>query len=250
MWIELIKRIIPKGVRLKSVNHLGGRDQVIAACKADQIEDGRRKLYIIDGDFDYLLGRSKPRLKFLHRLRCYCVENLLIHEKSVTYIGAASKPEWSESDVEGKFLFEQWLSDIESLLLPLFRVYAVVNKVAPSIPTTAYSVSKLYANTSCGPVLDREKVYSRIFRLLRLAKKLCAGNQLRDAWTSVSSTSKGLSLMQCVSGKDYLMPLFLARINKVLSFRGTGEQLKVHLARAFQPTFEPWLSRRLNALCS
>jgi hypothetical protein len=250
MWIELIRRVIPKNVRLKSINQLGGRDQVLAACKADQAEDGRKKLYIIDGDFDHIVGRSKPRLKFLYRLRSYCVENLFVHAGSVAYIGAASKPEWTDADIEREFAFQQWYADTASLLKPLFRAYAVVNKVAPSIATTAYSVTKLYKNSAKGPGLDKGKVYSRIFKILRLAMICSSKNEVRDAWRKVSAKINTLSMVQCVSGKDYLMPIFSARINKVLSFRGNGEQLKVHLARAFEPSVEPWLSRRLITLCS
>jgi hypothetical protein len=95
MWLLFLRKMLPSSVHLESVNALGGRDRVIEACRLDQSDTGRRKLYIIDGDFDLLLGRKKPRLRFLHRLKAYCIENLLITEKAIVQIGMICKPTWN-----------------------------------------------------------------------------------------------------------------------------------------------------------
>lgn len=249
MWLELIRAIIPDGVRLKSINQLGGRDAVIKACRLDQEDDGRKKLYIIDGDFDHILERRKPRLRYLYRIRSYCIENLLIHRGAVHYIGAASKPEWSEADIDREFAFDTWLSESERLLRPLFRAYAVVNKIDSTIATTSFSVSKLFLNTAKGASLDEKKVYRRIHQLLKECVRSNSIHKVRQVWDGCTSKVDSLSISECASGKDYLFPLFFHRLNKVLSFRGTPEQAKVHLARAFEPSVEPWLARRIRALC-
>jgi len=249
MWVELIRRIIPAHIRLKSVNQLGGRDRVIAACKADQSDDGRRKLYIIDGDFDHILGKLKPAMKFLYRLKAYCLENIFISESSVKYVGAASKPDCTEQQIVSDFSFQNWHASVSRLLIPLFRAYAVAHSLAPSMTTTGYSVTNFYDHTAQGPTLSKEKIGRHIIKILRHARQSCAKEDLRRKWREVKNNSNALGVSQCVSGKDYLFPIFHLRMCKVLSFRGTPEQLKVHLARAFDPKMEPWLCRRLRALC-
>ncbi|RYZ85595.1 MAG: DUF4435 domain-containing protein, partial [Proteobacteria bacterium] len=99
MWLEMLRNILPPTVKITSVNQMGGRSAVVESCKLDQENDGRRKLYIIDGDFDLLLGRPKPRLKHLYRLRAYCFENLVISQESAVYVGVASRPSKTESDL-------------------------------------------------------------------------------------------------------------------------------------------------------
>jgi hypothetical protein len=55
MWLNLIRRCLPPDVRLRSINQVGDRVSVIAACRHDQTNSGRSRLYIIDGDLDQLI---------------------------------------------------------------------------------------------------------------------------------------------------------------------------------------------------
>ena len=54
MWVKLLKKYLPSSIRLNSVTPLGGRKNVLDACKEDQAIDDRKKLYIIDGDLDLI----------------------------------------------------------------------------------------------------------------------------------------------------------------------------------------------------
>jgi hypothetical protein len=57
MYALLFRKILPHDVRLASVNQVGNRQSVVEACKKDQADRGRPKLYIIDGDFDHYHNR-------------------------------------------------------------------------------------------------------------------------------------------------------------------------------------------------
>ena len=83
LWVKLLRKYLPPNIRLNDVNVLGSRVTVIQACKLDQQLDGRKKLYIIDGDLELLIGKHRPRLRHLYRLRGYCVENYLMHEDAL-----------------------------------------------------------------------------------------------------------------------------------------------------------------------
>ena len=110
MWLTIVRNVVPREFKITSVNLLGGRESVIAACKRDQINDGRRKLYIIDGDFDFILGKKKPALKYLYRIRGYCIENLLINEVAAISVGLFYKPTWDEVRVRAELQFQQTVS--------------------------------------------------------------------------------------------------------------------------------------------
>lgn len=77
LWLKLIRKYLPRDIRLSSVTVLGCRDNVIRACRADQIWDNRKKLYIIDGDLDLLQGRRKPRLRHLKTI-CWTKQLLFL----------------------------------------------------------------------------------------------------------------------------------------------------------------------------
>jgi hypothetical protein len=88
MYVLFFRRILPSPIRLASVNQIGNRRSVIEACRRDQVDDGRKKLYLIDGDFDRYHNRRRPALRHLYRLRAYCIENLLLHEIAAIAVAA------------------------------------------------------------------------------------------------------------------------------------------------------------------
>lgn len=81
MWLQIIQKAFGSNVKLTSVNMLGSKKNVIDACSIDQANDGRRKIYLVDGDLDHLCGKKVRQLKYFHALRAYCIENLLLSKK-------------------------------------------------------------------------------------------------------------------------------------------------------------------------
>lgn len=248
MWLRIIKNIAPSTIRLSSVNMLGGRNSVLAACRLDQYDDGRRKIYIIDGDFDYLLARPKPRLKHLYRIRAYCVENILLHHESILEVGVDSRPQDTKQDIENLFDYPSLIGIYETKLVSLFTVYAAAHKVAPNLKTTSYSVMKLTTQIAGSASLDVGKIDRRIIQIVREASRLVGVQAFSSVRKKVQKEAAELHFDQIVSGKDYFFPLIWARLRRTCGYNGSIEQLKIHLARVYRPNYEPWLARRIRSL--
>lgn len=249
MWVQLLKKLLPPGVRLSSVNLLGGRKRVLDACKLDQANDGRRKLYIIDGDFDAPRRKKKPRLKYLSRLRPYCVENLLLSEDALVSVGVESDPMLSSNGVRRALGFSAVVAEIDRLLRPLFILYASIIDVAPSVGTVSYSVYKCCTRVACGSYMpSADLVRARSREVLRMALKLTPKAQLRSAIARITANSGHISTMNLVSGKDYLFPIFEQILRNRFGYRGSAEQLKVRLASEVRPAAEPAFARAVAAL--
>lgn len=249
MWVRLLTQVLPPGVRLRSINMLGGRKAVEDACAADQSEDGRRKLFITDGDFDHLTGKSKPRLKFLYRLRSYCVENILVSERAITYIAMETDPMISDTVARAKFDFKSFSDDISRNLKSLFELYAVCIKLCPSLRTVSYPVVDLCTRSANGElVLDGALVAARKRALKRAMLGLVARSEIRSHLLSTRARSSAISAMRSVSGKDYIFPLLENRMRIRLGFKGNSEQLKVRLAGHFERAMEPYFGRRVAAI--
>jgi hypothetical protein len=88
MYVRLFNRMLDGLGTISNVFPLHDRSRVIAACQADRGGSLPKRLYVIDGDFDLLLGNSPPVLGRLYRLSVYCSENLLLSERAVLEIGA------------------------------------------------------------------------------------------------------------------------------------------------------------------
>lgn len=247
MWLLIVKNILPN-VKIESVNMLGGRDIVTKSCELDQINTGRKKLYIVDGDFDFLLGRKKKNLKYFYRIRANNIENILFTENSMLGIALEQQPMKSPESLMESINFENSFNELETFLRPLFVAYAVVQKLYPSLQTTGYSVRKLIQNSNNGPSIDILKLRSRIFCLYLKLCKLCGFSEVKKAREEIKRRSASLPICQIASGKDYILPLTLLRFQKNIGYPGNDEKFKVALARSFQASQEPYLARRLRNL--
>lgn len=247
MWLNLIRKFLPNGVKLSSVNLLGGRNNVVDACKLDQIDNGRKKLYIIDGDFDFLHGVKKKKLRHLYRLKAYCIENLLVNEHAMLRISVGLQPTLNENQIINIFNYEKWYADLVKHLVPLFTAYAVARKLTPSVQTVQFSVAGLYTQTTSGPDLDGRKVRARIRALYRLMLAHTDRNSIFSERQTIQNRINILNSDQVISGKDYILPVFWIRLKALMSYKGTFEQLKAQLADGCHAGVEPLLARRIRS---
>jgi hypothetical protein len=248
MWLSIIRALVPRRTRLKSVSPLPGRAAVLEACRRDQGTSARRRLYIIDGDFDFLLGKSKPKMKNLYRIRAYCIENLLIHEELVVQIGLMFRNEWSVAKIQREFDFNNWIYYNIAPLKYLFIVYAASHKLAPALETVGYSVQNLLIDGRQGPEISRLRCQRRARATARGVCREVGVERYIEAVQNIRERLPTVNWKQSVSGKDYLFHIFWVRAGKVLSFRGDKEQLKAVLASQWTDHCEPYLARRIRAI--
>lgn len=248
MWVRLLERVLPDGVRLTSVNLLGGRDRVLEACRLDQADDGRRRLYIIDGDFDFLIGRRKERLKFLHRMPCYCVENLLSHRDAVVEAAFTCCTKTPHGEIERKLdgLFE----GLEGLIRRLFVVYATCEKLKTGIKTVANGVYPFLTKVQGVTILDEAKLWRKITELTKQAIQLKGALIFSRERKKIAVREATLPLEKVVSGKDFIFPFIWTKLKEIKDFLIHLEHFKVHLARSYHPSRDPLLRRCIVQLAS
>jgi len=248
MWLLVLRSIMPKGVKLESVTMLGGRNAVIKACELDQENDSRRKLYIIDGDMDFLLGKRAPGLKHLHRIRAANIENLILHEDALVSMALEHEVKKSDRTIRADLNFAEKYSALEKCLRPLFVAYAVVQKLRAEISTTSFSVHKLLTHKKSGAELDLAKVRKRIFSLYRHLASFLEISKIRVAKDAISARANKLPLAQIASGKDYILPLIMIDFQSYCGYGKGAENFKVALSRSYSKEIEPFFSRKVASL--
>jgi hypothetical protein len=144
MYVFIFRKLLGDDVNFTSVTPVGDRERVLEACKLDQVIDGRKKLYVIDGDFDHLLRRPKPRLRYLYRLRAYCIENILLDEGAVVNVGVEDDTNATEQEISSRLKLDSWISELVRMLLPLFIAYAAARELQPSLQTRLIPLSQVH----------------------------------------------------------------------------------------------------------
>lgn len=249
LWVKLLRRLIPSSIRLSSVTPLGGRAEVMRACKADTGKGGRRRLYIIDADMDLIMRRPKPKLRNLYRLRRYCVENYLIHESSFIEALTTLNPVLSEVDARSRTDVDGWLARNQLRLRDLFVSYATARDLGWLGSTISYPCHRLLRDTvsfDLCPSLTRARVRG-IYKMLIQEHGVQVVRERAKTFSMNADRSEPLIYS---SAKGYILPLLYEISKRVGSFSLTREAFSTILARFAAQNVDPYLKRRLSILCA
>jgi len=224
----LVGRALGGQVRLAKVFPLGGKGAVLDQCAQDQNDVGRRRVFIVDGDFSCWSCFSYMRLRRLFVLPRYCVENFLIDVDAIISTLYEEAPEKDEDEIKLGFAFQAWLNESAPLLVTLFKSYAVAHRLVPEVPTVGRSVRE-FVKDGVGSV-DETKIQS-VVEELRNAVDLAHGIGAFDiALHEMEQACAVDNLVHGVSGKDYLLPLMLIRMRSVARIRSSNSSILVRLA--------------------
>lgn len=235
-WLALIKNCVGSRLNITSVTAIGCRDDVISACRADQKNENRKRLYIIDGDFDHALGKRKPNLKHLYRLPAYCLENIFLNLKTVSNVVQMFRPDLHANDWQSDFasyIEQEWGGKLRKL----FSFYAMHREVEGECVTSGYHVSRLIAGGS--PWMPNSELITE--------KAMEIKNEIRTKNASsvlmlrhVKSRCMALNIGKIISGKTYHFPLVRQFLSGI-GIRLDGPDLMLALAASKEP-----LDRRLG----
>ena len=254
MYEILIERILIDKAKVKRIFPLSGRNEVVKACKNDQ-NDSRRRLYIIDGDMDLLIGKEKPKLKYLYRLGVYTSENLLLSENAAVEVSYDNLPNENKSDIKSLIEISNLIEEAVEKLKPLFVIYAVKHLLEfrdgkhIHIETSKYKVEKLGDNQADGICLSKQKISRRISEIRsKLTKDY--GYSKKEIDFAISEVEKNLpnknsQITKYISAKTYLLPIIFHRLQRKAKCSSTKEQLKTRMARFCELDIDPNLSKAI-----
>lgn len=234
MYQVLIGRILSGRAKLRKVFPLGGRPAVISKCSSDQIDAQRRRLYLIDGDFDALFGNQvAPHLKHLYQLKVYCVENILFCEHAACELGCECRTNTPKQDIEQMVDFRNFSLTLVSNLRLLFILYGAAHILDTSLQTFSYNVTNLVQQTGKHTELSRAKIKARCKNLLSELQSSHSTEEIRNAVKRVRSLipPQEDGFINLISGKTYLLPLLNFHLHNKVNFIESLDRLKVRLAR-------------------
>lgn len=223
VWLALLRACLPKNVKLTNVNPLGNRSSVLQACRADQ-QDTRPRLYVIDGDFDYLLGKGVPRLKNLYRIPATNLEAFVLMTAGLVPLMATMLPAESTEDIQGDIRLnvqDPWLRH----LVRLFAIYAENERTKSGVETSSFHVERLRIakakpwQPDLGIIIQRAKMIAQ-----RCKQSVGLGN---TKFREIRSRASQLPVEKVISGKTYLWPLYQQHFRLRVGGNLSAEQLMI-----------------------
>jgi hypothetical protein len=249
VYIRLFNRMLNGIAKITQVFPLQSRSTVLSECAKDQLPRNRKRLYIIDGDFELIHGTAAPVLLHLYRLGVYCSENLLLSESAAIEIALECDTSAPWHGLALRLDLRSLFDSVNHLLMPLFIIYAVAEWVEAGVPTSGYAVNRLCVSPHNPRTLSAYKIRRRIseVRAAILAKiSMLQYKALRRSFGARLGTDKRQH-GSFISGKTYLLPILHAHLKREVGFSGSSDTLKVRLAAYCELNIDLGLSAALHA---
>lgn len=230
IFTELLNKAFKSKYKIEHVFPLGTRDNVISKCRENQNSDGRKKVYIVDGDLYLMRGEKEEDLQGLFVLPRYCIENFLLDENALIDILYEEDPELTKEDITSKLNFRNWIELNNESLVNLFTDYAIAHKLMPEVETVGYKVSNL--TTSGNGIVCHHKVAARIQELSSMVKEKVGESVYNEEHSRIVDeiNNEENKIFKYVSGKDYLIPLLQSRCKTFAKLSSSNTNIKLRLA--------------------
>lgn len=135
-YFNILKNLFPD-ISFEKIFPLNGKDNVVIEAK-HTIGD-KTKVYIVDLDFDEILGR-KENEENLFYLRRYSIENYLCHKTSIYEIIRERNPKLKNAQIDALYNFETLKKEWKTLLSDLSSTFIIIQK---------FSLGKEYFGLNC-----------------------------------------------------------------------------------------------------
>lgn len=128
-YLQIFRKLFPK-IRLDRIIGLGGKTKVIAAAESNQAS--KKDIYILDQDFDDILGLKEnlPNIFYLNR---YCIENYLIEQIAIRNIVKDEQTTAKAEQIDNVFHVNNFVSEISDLMMEVSPTFLMVRKFGLSI---------------------------------------------------------------------------------------------------------------------
>lgn len=124
LYFSILKKIFPH-VSFEKIFPLGGKPSVLAHAKDQVSQSLDKRVYILDKDFDDLLG-IKEEIRGVFYLDKFCIENYLLKEEALIEIVVESNPKQNRASIRDNLSLETKIPLIGGNLRTLFGLFFFV----------------------------------------------------------------------------------------------------------------------------
>lgn len=249
LYEMLLGRMLNGKAKVSRVFQLGGRARVIEACKSDQAARRRRRLYIIDGDFDAIEGHNAaPKLKHIYQLKTYCSENLVVSDNAVHEVARGTLTNSAAAELATKVNLPLYYSQLMKLG-DLLAIYIVARRLDPTLKTSGYNVARFTRRSGKSVTLDEDKIAARVAEIKQNLEnghsKRIVEAELKRAQHLVSARQD--AVLRLLSGKTYILPFLHDFLRYRADYQGSRDQLAVQLSRFCELDIDPDFTRAVTS---
>ena len=108
-YTKLFKCLLGTQLKVGRVIGIGGKEQVLQRFQQSKdVSQTIAEFYLVDGDFDELIGRALPDDHRLYRLPRYDIESYLVEPYAIAMIAEEQHPRQTSDYYLGQMNFNEW----------------------------------------------------------------------------------------------------------------------------------------------
>jgi hypothetical protein len=217
VYKKLINKALGGRASVASVTALGPKSVVLDRAYNDNSVGGRPRLYIVDGDFDFVAMKRQRSARHLYRLNVYSLENLVFERVSAYAVSELSIPGQEDVVAHAAVEYDEIIRDLNDDLAKLFLVYAIAHRLkVTESDFRIESVSVSDSHTSRVFRVNKAQCRAKTLKLVRLLIHLKGRNRYRLARRAVveNVTTKNFTGEYFVPGKEFHLKYLVGRIGR------------------------------------
>ena len=229
-YTQLFQRLVGPSVAIHQVLGVGGKPKVVDRFQQRNPMAVPPELFVVDGDFDELLGISHPTSPHFYRLSKYDIEGFLLEEDAMCVLAEEQQSAKSAADYANELGIHQWISDILDVVLRLAAAAALIMKF--NIPNDGHFQSITRHSQGNRIVPDAQSVTDHI-QTFKSNQTTLGDEDFEHRLTEMLDAMKALDPngLRWISGKHILLPLAIKKLNQLSRQQLTTESLAIRLAK-------------------
>ena len=208
-YVHLLQRLLPNSIKINQVTGVGGKTKVIEQFYSRNKNSQQPEFFLVDGDFDEILGITCPTDPNFFRLARYDIENYLVEENALSLILQEEMPNITAEDHRKSLDIDAWVIDAITKSVRLAAAAALWRQLGIEYPRFPQSIEQhaqgtLPATDSIEDQITQSKSTQHAVREQRF-DELLSGMIGRMG-------SSPLDQRKWISGKHILIPLAMRLI--------------------------------------
>ena len=228
---ELMKGLFQGHSITTKILGVGGKRQVLTRLDASsKSPNWWQEFYVVDGDFDDLLGNASPRSSHFYRLHRYDIESYLLEEAAICAIAEEESPNYTVAEYKNKLTCDTWIANAIDATVRLAACAALLQELSETHAGISQSIERYISKDSALP--DIATIDSHIGKV-RASQTVVTPQRFDELLEQMIKRMGHLTTdrIRWISGKHILIPLLIRLLRLKISRGLKKESLCFRLAR-------------------
>ena len=214
LYTQIMKRLLGDSLSIHNVLGMGGKSQVVQRFESRKsFDEAPTEFYIVDGDFDELIGHTCPSNRYFYRLNRYDIESFLVEEMSICIVAQEERPSKHLEQYKRELKVRPWQQEIVQVWWRLAACAALLQKMGDRKTKLDLSVERYRSGDDIVP--DESKIKSAIKRVSQSQSIINQETFMHKLGEIADQMGASHSeRQQWVSGKNVLIPLAMRLLRR------------------------------------